>query len=147
MCIRDRFIGSEIFLGKRGVNALGDVHHVVEIGVGLIEFNRGEFGVVLGVHALVAEDAADFINPVHAADDQALQRQFSRNTHIQMCIRDRICVISWQSTCPTASSVRISFLSDMPPALRFRYFIISACANSNPLSDIVGFSVGLIGYS
>ena len=48
------------------------------------EFNRGEFGVVLGGHALVAEDAADFINPVHAADDQALQRQFSHNTHIHI---------------------------------------------------------------
>ena len=86
-----QFIGSEVFLGEGGVNALGDVHHVVEIGVGLVELDRGEFGVVLGVHALVAEDAADLIHAVHAADDQALQRKLGRDTHIHIDI-ERIVV-------------------------------------------------------
>ena len=96
-----QLIGSEVFLGEGGVNALGDVHHVVEIGVGLIEFNRGEFGVVLGVHALVAEDAADLIHAIHAADDQALQRQFSRNTHIHIDV-ERIVVRDERTRCRTA---------------------------------------------
>ena len=86
-----QLIGSEVFLGEGGVNALSDVHHVVEIGVGLVELDRGEFGVVLGVHALVAENTADLVHAVHAADDQALQRKLGRDTHIHIDI-ERIVV-------------------------------------------------------
>ncbi len=67
--------------------ALDDIHHVVEIGVGLIELHRGELGVVLGVHALVAEDAADLIHPLHAAHDQALQGQLGGDAHIHIDIQ------------------------------------------------------------
>ena len=74
-----------------GVDALGDVHHVVEIGVGLIELDRGKLGVVLGVHALVAEDTTDLVDAVHAADDQALEGKLGRDAHVHVDI-ERIVV-------------------------------------------------------
>ena len=56
---------------------LDEVHHAVVIGVRLIQLDRRELGVMLRVHALVAEDAAHLVDAVHAADDQALQIELS----------------------------------------------------------------------
>ena len=67
-----------------------DSHHAVEIGKGLIQLDAGELGVVLGVHALVAEDAANLVHAVHAAHDQALEVQLSLNAqhhvHVQAVV-------------------------------------------------------------
>ena len=65
-------IGAEDLLRGAGEDGLEDVHHAVEVRVGLIELAGRELRVVLGVHALVAEDAADLVHALHAADDQAL---------------------------------------------------------------------------
>ena len=43
------------------------------------------------VHALVAEDAADLIHALHAADDQALEGQLGRDAHVHVDI-ERIVV-------------------------------------------------------
>ena len=67
-------------------DGLGAVHHAVVVGVCLIEFDGGEFRVVLRVHAFVAEDAADLIHPLHAADDESLQRQLGGDSHIHVDI-------------------------------------------------------------
>ena len=73
--------------GQALVQLLDQVHHAVEIGEGLIQLNGGELRVVLGVHALVAEDAADLVHAVHAADDQALEVQLGldaqHHVHVQ----------------------------------------------------------------
>ena len=65
-------------------DGLGAVHHAVVVGVCLIEFDGGEFRVVLRVHAFVAEDAADLIHPLHAADDESLQRQLGGDAHVHV---------------------------------------------------------------
>ena len=65
-------IGAEDLLRGAGEDGLEDVHHAVEVRVGLIELAGGKLGVMLGVHTLVAEDAADLVHALHAADDQAL---------------------------------------------------------------------------
>ena len=96
-----QLIGPEIFLCEGGVDALGDVHHVVEIGVGLIELDSRELGVVLGVHALVAEDTADLIHALHAADDQALEGQLGRDAHVHVDI-ERI-VVGDEGSCRRAA--------------------------------------------
>ncbi len=67
-----------------GEDALEDVHHAVKVGVGLIELTGREFRIVLGVHALVAEDAADLIHALNTADDQTLEVQLSRNAHVHI---------------------------------------------------------------
>ena len=58
---------------------LGQVHHVVVVAERLVGLEHRELGVVAGVEALVAEDAADLEDPVHAADDQPLQGQLERD--------------------------------------------------------------------
>ena len=52
---------------------LGEVHQVVIVGVGLVELEHGELGIVARGDALVAEVAVDLIDAVHAADQQALE--------------------------------------------------------------------------
>ena len=80
-------IRAENLLGRAGEDALEDVHHAVEVGIGLIELTGRELRIVLGVHALVAEDAADLIHALNAADDQALEVQLGRNAHIHINVK------------------------------------------------------------
>ena len=63
----------------------------MEVGIRLIQLHSGKFGVVLGVHALVAEDAPDLVYAVHAAHDQPLERKLGGNAHIHINI-ERIVV-------------------------------------------------------
>src|SRR6201999_2572812 len=48
-----------------------------------IEFQDRELGVVGAVHAFVAEVAAEFIDPVEAADDETLQVEFVGNPQVK----------------------------------------------------------------
>jgi len=64
---------AEDLLGGAGEKLLEEVHHVVEVGIGLIELDRGKLRVVAGIHALVAEDAAQLIHALDAADDEAFE--------------------------------------------------------------------------
>ena len=70
---------------------LGNVHHAVVIGVCLVQLDGGELRVVLGVHALVAENTADLIYLLKAAHDQALEVQLGRNAHVHIDV-ERIVV-------------------------------------------------------
>ena len=49
------------------------------VGVGLVELQHGELGVVLGADAFVAEVAVDLIDAVEAADHQPLEVQLRRD--------------------------------------------------------------------
>ena len=77
-------IGAQDLLGSAGENALQNVHHAVQIGEGLIQLAGGELGVVLGVHALVAEDASHLVHPLQAAHDEPLQVQLRGDAHIHV---------------------------------------------------------------
>ena len=80
-------VGAQDLLGGSREDALQNVHHAVQIGEGLIQLTGGELGVVLGVHALVAEDPAHLIHPLHAAHDQPLQVQLRGDAHIHVDIQ------------------------------------------------------------
>ena len=80
-------IGAEYLHCSTGEQILKEVHHVVEVGVGLIELNGGELRVVAGVHALVAEDATYLIDALNAADDEALEVQLGRDAHVHVYIQ------------------------------------------------------------
>ena len=77
-------IGAENFLRCARENALQNVHHAVKVRERLIELAGGELGVVLGVHALVAENAADLVHALQTADDQALEVQLGGDAHIHI---------------------------------------------------------------
>ena len=67
-----------------GDQQLADVHHVVPVAERLVELHHRELGVVAGRDALVAEDAADLVDPLHAADDQPLEVQLQRDPQVQL---------------------------------------------------------------
>ena len=59
----------------------------MEIGIGLIQLDGGELGVVLWVHALVAEDAANFVHAVQPAHNQPLEGQLGGDAHIHIQVQ------------------------------------------------------------
>ena len=56
-------------LGHGGHEFFDHGGDAVVVGVGLVGLEHGELGVVLGGGALVAEDAAEFVDLVEAADE------------------------------------------------------------------------------
>ena len=62
----------------------GEVHHVVVVGVGHVELEHGELGVVLRRDAFVAEVAVDLVDAVHAADHQPLQVKLGRDAQVEV---------------------------------------------------------------
>ncbi len=52
---------------------LGELHEVLVVGVGLVELQHRELGVVLGRHPLVAEVAVDLVHALEPAHHEALE--------------------------------------------------------------------------
>ncbi len=71
--------GAVDFLRDEFDEFFAELHQVVVVGVGLVELEHGELGVVFGADALVAEVAVDLVDAVEAADDQSLQIQLGRD--------------------------------------------------------------------
>ena len=65
-------------------HVLGQVHDLVVRGVGLVQLEHGELGVVPGADAFVAEVAVDLVDALEAADDQALEVQLRRDAQEQV---------------------------------------------------------------
>ena len=79
--------GGAIHLARDELDQLlGDLHQVVVVGVGLVELEHGELGVVLGADALVAEVAIDLVDAVEAADDEALEIELRRDAQEEIHI-------------------------------------------------------------
>ena len=62
---------------------LEETHHVLVVGVGLVALQHRELGVVVGVDALVAEDAAELVHLVHAAHDEPLEVELGGDAQVQ----------------------------------------------------------------
>ena len=65
---------------------LGERHHPVVVLVLHIELHAGELGVVVAVHALVAEVLANLIHALETADNQSLQIELGGNAHIHVLV-------------------------------------------------------------
>ena len=61
-----------------------DVHHRLVVGVGPVELEHRELGVVFPPHALVAEVPPDLVDALQAAHEQALQVQLERDPQVQV---------------------------------------------------------------
>ena len=71
-------------LDETGNELLGQVHHVVDIRERPVELAGGEFGVMREIDAFVAEQAADFVDLVQAADDELLEEEFRRDSQVHV---------------------------------------------------------------
>ena len=63
---------------------LGQVHHRAVVAVGLVDLEHREFGVVPRADAFVAVDAAQLVDPLHAADQQPLEVQLQGDPQEQV---------------------------------------------------------------
>ena len=61
-----------------------EVHQAPVVGVGLVELEHREFGIVLRRDAFVAEVAVDFVDALEAADDQALEVELGRDAQVEV---------------------------------------------------------------
>ncbi len=61
-------------------------HQVLVVGVGLVEFQHRELGVVPRGDPLVAEVAVDLVHAVEPADDEALEEQFRGDAEVEVQI-------------------------------------------------------------
>ena len=66
--------------------ALGELLHALEVGVGAVGLHRGELGVVREVHALVAELAPQLEDALHAAHDAALEVQLGGDAQVAVLV-------------------------------------------------------------
>ena len=73
-------------LGRGLEAAFGQVHHGLEIAKGLVGFHRGELRIVIGIHALVAEDAPQLEHLGKTAHQQALQGKLRGDAQIVITI-------------------------------------------------------------
>ena len=64
----------------------GEVHQAAVIGVGLVELQHGELGVVVRGEPFVAEVAVDFVDALEAAHHQPLQVQLRRDAQVEIDI-------------------------------------------------------------
>src|SRR5437763_6912064 len=72
---------------------LGQLHHALDVGIGLVELEHRVLGAVPLVHALVAEDAADLEDAVVATDDEPFQIELERDAQIKVHV-ERVVVSS-----------------------------------------------------
>ena len=71
-------------IGGRLQQLPGQRLHGGVVAVGLVGLEHRELGIVGCVSALVAEDPADLVDPLDAADDQPLQVQLQRDAQVQV---------------------------------------------------------------
>ena len=64
-----------------------EVHQILVGSIGPVEFAGGEFGIVAGVDAFVAEVAVQLEDLFKAAHQQALEIEFRRDAHVQLQVQ------------------------------------------------------------
>ena len=74
--------GAVYVLSQRRNQRFHHLHDGVVVGVGFVGFQQGELRVVVLVNSLVAENAADLIDLIETADDQALEVQLGGNAQV-----------------------------------------------------------------
>ena len=76
--------GADHLGGQVGHQVLGEAHHVAVVGVGLVQLEHGELGVVAGGQPLVAEHPTDLEDALEAPHHQALQVQLRGDAQVEL---------------------------------------------------------------
>ena len=83
-------------------NAFCQVHDVLEVSIGLVNFDRSELRVMSGIHPFVTEDTANFIDAFHTTNDKAFQVKLSRNTQYHVNVLSIVVSNEWTSSSTTS---------------------------------------------
>ena len=73
-------------IGQPMQQPLDQLHELVVVGVGPVQLEHRELGVVLGRQPFVAEIAVDLVDALEAADDQPLQIELRRDAQVHVQI-------------------------------------------------------------
>ena len=73
-------------LRQVGQHPLGEIHHVMIVPIGGVELHLGEFRVMGGIHAFIAEIAPNLIDALQPAHQQALQVQLKGDAQVQLLL-------------------------------------------------------------
>src|SRR5258705_13829206 len=84
---------------------LSEVCHLLEIGVGPIGFEHGEFGIVFSGNAFVSKVTVDFEYLVEPAYEQTFQIKLQRNAQVKIETESLVMRSEWFGRC--ASSDRL----------------------------------------
>ena len=71
---------------RRLDDALRELHHAFEVTERLVELHGGELGVMIRIHALVAELAPDLEHLLEAAHDEALEVQLGGDAQVEVLV-------------------------------------------------------------
>ena len=83
----DQLTSAQHLVRHEDDHLLNAAHHIMIVGVGLVELQLGELWVVLEADTLVAEVAADLVHPFEAADDEPLQIQLVGDAQIEVLMQ------------------------------------------------------------
>ena len=83
----------------------GEIHQIDVIGVGHIELEHGELGVMANGDAFVAEVAVDLVDTLETTDHQTLQIEFRSDTQVHVDVQ-RI-VVGDEGTCGGATGMTL----------------------------------------
>ena len=72
---------------RRLDDALRELHHAFEVAERLVELHGGELGVMIRIHALVAELAPDLEDLLEAAHQQALEMQLGGDAQVEVLVQ------------------------------------------------------------
>ena len=72
---------------RRLDDALRELHHAFEVAERLVELHGGELGVMIRIHALVAELAPDLEHLLEAAHQQALEMQLGGDAQVEVLVQ------------------------------------------------------------
>lgn len=98
-------VASEEAVNKGGEEVLSHLHHILEISVGLIDFDGGKFWIVGSIDLLVSELLSDFVNSVKSSDDQHLQVQFWSDSHEHIQLEIVVVGDEWLSSGPSYNHI------------------------------------------
>ncbi len=79
-----QFEGTHRVFGDRGQELFGEVHQQLVVGVGPVELEHRELGVVPGGDALVPEVAVELEDPFEAADDESFEVQLGSDSQVEI---------------------------------------------------------------
>ena len=64
-----------------------DRHDLAVVAECLVQLHHGELGVVACADAFVAEHATNFVDALHAANDESLEVKFKRDAQVQLHVK------------------------------------------------------------
>src|SRR5581483_3614291 len=88
--------------GRLADEDLAELHHRDVVGVGLVDLEHRELGVVLAVDPLVSEVVADLVHALETADQQPLQIELERDPQVQVDVERRWWVTNGRAIAPPA---------------------------------------------